>query len=95
MPVKIDTKIFEKRMKKLSGLPSYLLKEALTLTKENTPIKSGYARKNTILRGDAVISNYGYAGALDAGTSKQAPQGFTKPTIEQLNKDTTKFVRKV
>ena len=95
MPVKVNATIFNQRMKKLSGLPSYLLEEALTVTKENTPIKSGYARSHTIIRGNSVVSNYGYAGSLDAGTSKQAPLGFTKPTIEQLNKDTTKFVRKV
>ena len=93
--VKVNSKVFQKRMKKLSGLPSYLLKDALTLTKENTPIKSGYARNHTTIQGDKIVSNYGYAGKLDAGSSKQAPSGFTEPTIEQLNKDATKFIRKV
>lgn len=76
-------------------MPSYLLKEALAETKDNTPVRSGYARNNTVIRGNSVLSDYGYAGALDSGSSKQAPKGFTKPTIEQLNKDTTTFVRKV
>ena len=95
MGIKVNSRVFEKRMKKLSDLPSYLIKDALKITKENTPIKSGYARSHTIIQGDKILSNYGYAGKLDSGTSKQAPKGFTKPTIEQLNKDTTKFVRKV
>ena len=95
MPVKVDATIFNKRMKKLSGLPSYLLKEALTLTKENTPIRSGYARNHTTIKGNKISSNYAYAGSLDSGSSQQAPRGFTEPTIEQLNKEATTFVRKV
>jgi hypothetical protein len=95
MGLSVDSKVFQKRMKKLSGLPTYLLKDALKITKENTPVKSGYARSHTIIQGDKILSNYGYAGKLDSGTSKQAPNGFTQPTIEQLNKDTTTFVRKV
>jgi hypothetical protein len=95
MGIKVDSKVFDKRMKKLSGLPSYLLKDALILTKENTPVASGNARNKTIIQGNKIVSNYGYAGKLDAGSSKQAPQGFTKPTIEQLNSDATKFIRKV
>lgn len=95
MGIKVDSKVFDKRMKKLSGLPSYLLKDALILTKENTPVASGNARNKTIIQGDKIVSNYGYAGKLNEGYSKQAPQGFTKPTIEQLNSDANKFIRKV
>ena len=94
MGIKIDSKVFAKRMKKLSGLPSYL-KDALILTKENTPVASGNARNKTIIQGDKIVSNYGYAGKLNEGYSKQAPRGFTKPTIEQLNSDANKFIRKV
>tara|TARA_R110000764_G_scaffold94779_5_gene178569 strand:- start:723 stop:1007 length:285 start_codon:yes stop_codon:yes gene_type:complete len=93
--IKVNSKVFERRMKKLSGLPTYLIKDALKLTKENTPIKSGNARNKTTIQGDKIVSNYGYAGKLNEGYSRQAPNGFTEPTIEQLNKDTTKFVRKV
>ena len=95
MGLSVDSKVFQKRMKVLSGLPTYLLKDALKITKENTPVKSGYAREHTTIQGDKILSNYGYAGQLDSGSSKQAPKGFTQPTIKQLNKDTTTFVRKV
>ena len=93
--IKVDSRIFDRRMKKLSGLPSYLLNDALKRTKENTPIKSGHARTNTIIQGDKIVSDYAYAGRLNDGYSKQAPSGFTGPTIEQLNEDTTKFIGKV
>jgi len=95
MGLKVNSSVFEKRMKKLSGLPKYLLADALRLTKENTPVASGNARNKTTIKGNKVVSDYGYAGRLDNGYSKQAPQGFTKPTIEQLDDDATKFVRKI
>ena len=95
MPIKVNAKIFDRRMKKLSGLPSYLIDEALTLTKENTPIASGNARNKTIKQNNKIVSNYGYAGKLNEGYSKQAPNGFIKPTIKQLDNETTKYVRKI
>ncbi len=95
MGVTLNSKVFKSRMKKLSGLPSYLLKDALQITKENTPVASGYAKNNTIIQGNKIVSNYAYAGRLNEGYSSQAPEGFTKPTIEQLDDDTAKYVRKI
>jgi|TARA_R110000744_G_scaffold373898_1_gene486324 hypothetical protein len=95
MGLKVNSSVFEKRMKKLSVLPKFLLQDALRLTKENTPVASGNARNKTTIKGNKVVSDYAYAGRLDDGHSKQAPQGFTKPTIEQLDDDATKFVRKI
>lgn len=93
--VKVNATVFNKRMKELSQLPAHLLDEALELTKQNTPKQSGNARDNTVKRGNSIVSNYAYAGRLDEGYSKQAPRGFTEPTIEQLRKETDNFVRKI
>jgi len=93
--MKVDARIFNKRMKELSKLPEHLLDEALDFMKENTPADSGYARRNTKRKGSQIVSDYPYAGRLDEGYSRQAPNGFTEPTIEQLRKETDKFVRKV
>lgn len=95
MSVKVNAKVFEKRMKKLAGLPSYLIDEALEITKQNTPVASGNARNKTIKKRNKIVSNYAYAGRLNEGYSRQAPQGFTKPTIEQLDDETRKYVRKI
>ena len=95
MSIKVNATVFNKRMKKLSGLPKFLLTEALDLTKENTPIASGNARRKTVIKGNKIVSDYGYAGKLDAGYSKQAPDGFTEPTIKQLQKEANTFVRKI
>ena len=82
-------------MKALSKVPDQLLKNAETELKANTPIRSGNARNKTKLRGDKIRSNYSYAGALDAGSSKQAPEGFTKPTIEFMGKNVDKLIKRI
>lgn len=95
MSIKVNAKVFDKRMKELAGLPSYLVDEALEITKDNTPVASGNARNKTIKKGNKIVSNYAYAGRLNDGYSRQAPQGFTKPTIEQLDDKASKYVRKI
>ena len=93
--MKIDARVFDRRMKKLSELPEELLDQALDLVKENTPVQSGYARRNTKKQGNSIVSDYPYADRLNEGYSRQAPDGFTEPTIEQLRKEADKFVRKI
>jgi len=95
MGIKIDAKVFDNRMKELAGLPSYLVNKALKITKDNTPVASGNARRKTIKKRNTIVSNYAYAGRLNEGYSKQAPKGFTQPTIEQLDDEAQKYVRKI
>lgn len=52
--------------------------------KKVTPIKTGNARANTDLMGNAIDANYPYALSLNQGSSKQAPKGMTEPTIEAI-----------
>jgi len=52
--------------------------------KSVTPKKSGRARNNTKLSGDTVNADYNYAGPLNKGASRQAPQGMTAPTIKYI-----------
>tara|TARA_B110000459_G_C16275680_1_gene344019 strand:+ start:345 stop:629 length:285 start_codon:yes stop_codon:yes gene_type:complete len=92
---KINSTIFRRRMAKLAKVPDQLLKDAYTELKANTPIRSGNARNKTKVRGDKIRSNYSYAGSLDAGSSPQAPDGFTKPTIEYMRKDIDKLIKRI
>jgi len=93
--MKIDSKVFNKRMKLLEKVPDQLLKNAESELKAQTPIRSGNARNKTKLRGDKIRSNYPYAGVLDAGSSRQAPDGFTKPTIEFMGKNVDKLIKRI
>lgn len=45
----------------------------------HTPIRSGNARRKTVLKGETIEARYPYAQRLDEGYSKQAPDGMSKP----------------
>jgi hypothetical protein len=56
-----------------------------------TPKLSGNARRNTKLSGDRILAQYPYAGRLDQGSSKQAPDGMSTPTTEYIKKYIDKY----
>lgn len=94
--MKVDSTKFYKRFGKLDNLAKDAMDDALPFYKETTPIRSGNARKRTRKRTETKIaSNYGYAGKLDDGWSKQAPDGFTDPTIDHIRKFIDKTVGKI
>ena len=93
--MKVNDDIFEKRMRKLDKLPKNVLREALPKMRKNTPKDKGYARSRTKLVGNKLKADYHYAGALDAGSSKQAPNGFTKPTIEDIDNIAERLVKRI
>lgn len=94
---KVNTKIFDARIEELQEMPEDAMKKALPVTKSNTPIRGGNARRNTKLssNGLTINSNYGYAGPLDDGYSKQSPKGFTEPTIKSLRNIVSKLAGKI
>ena len=67
---------------KLNALPQQAHAEFVDLT----PIRSGNARKRTRLNQDTIVADYPYAQRLDAGSSRQAPQGMTRPWQVWLNR---------
>jgi hypothetical protein len=61
---------------RLTTLP----REAYRVWVQETPVRSGNARRRTQLRGDTIDANYPYARRLDEGYSSQSPQGMSRPT---------------
>ena len=61
---------------------------------EETPVRSGNARRNTTLTQTAskssINANYDYAKKLDQGSSKQAPDGMSDPTIDFIKQQVRK-----
>lgn len=72
------TPVLKNIQRKLDNLP----KEAEKVFVQNTPIRSGNARRNTKLSKDTIVANYPYAQRLNEGYSKQKPEGMVKPTEE-------------
>lgn len=65
-----------------------------TFFKNATPVRSGAARSRTRTVGEKISADYGYAGRLDEGYSKQAPDGMSDPTINHFDKQVDNIVRK-
>lgn len=60
-----------------------------------TPFRSGNARRKTkLINQTAIRADYPYAGRLDLGYSKQAPDGMTGPTLEYVEKEIEKIAKK-
>lgn len=92
--VKIDIKdeisrSIQKKVKELRQVPQ----KAYTFFRAVTPIRTGNARRNTILRKDTIVGAYPYAQRLDEGYSRQAPSGMTAPTEAFVKKTVDKIIK--
>lgn len=68
--------------------------EAYKIFRSHTPIRSGNARRKTVLDNKTTINaNYPYAVRLDKGASNQAPDGMTKPTEAFMKRTFDKIMK--
>jgi len=79
-----------KKIKLLDRVPD----QAYTFFRAHTPIRSGRARRSTVLKKDTIHAAYPYAQRLDDGYSPQAPDGMTKPTEAFIKKTVDNIIRK-
>jgi len=84
---KINLASFERQLAGLRHAFDTLPQAALDEFKANTPIRTGNARRNTVLQGNSIVADYAYGQRLDEGWSKQAPQGMTAPTLKWIQQE--------
>jgi len=82
----VDTRQFSKMIGLARSQVDTIQTEAYQYFRDHTPIRSGNARRNTVQKGDAIVAAYPYAGRLDTGYSKQAPDGMSDPTVNYIEK---------
>ena len=80
--VNVLTSKLQKIQKKLAQVPNEAYKEFV----QETPVRTGNARRKTRLQGKTITAQYPYAKKLDDGYSKQSPDGMTKPTEAFIRK---------
>lgn len=96
MDIKVKTKDVTKLFQQLGKVPGHVHSDAYFFLKRKTPKRSGNARNKTRKESNLRIgSRYPYAEKLDEGWSKQAPNGFTDPTIDEMIKLVDKEIRKI
>jgi len=70
-----------------------LINDAYTVFVDNTPVKTGNARRRTRLTKDSIAADYVYASELDGGSSVQSPNGMTEPTQDWITKQFKKIAK--
>lgn len=94
--MKLDRTDLDLLVKQLAQIPDQLLDSGLEVFKQNTPVRSGNAKRSTRVRGsDTILADYDYASRLDDGTSGQSPDGMTDPTIQHWERDIQTLLRKL
>ena len=94
--VTINSKEVKAMFNELLDMGDEMMDDGFPVLKKATPIDKGNARRNTVHRSSAKIeSRYPYADRLNTGWSKQAPNGFTEPTLEHMEDFVDKFTRRV
>lgn len=81
-------------LRRIGDALTKLPKEAYDVFKDGTPIKTGNARRRTRLQGEVIKADYDYATELDAGKSRQAPEGMSRPTEQFITKRINDIMRK-
>ncbi len=95
MRIKVDTRQFDILVDKLDDMSLDVMKRGHVYLRNKTPIDSGNARNKTKRQGLKIQSKYPYAGRLDEGWSKQAPGGFTDPTVDELGRLIRNYIKRV
>lgn len=90
---KVDLTKFNKQMQSAITVIADLPKAALAEFVSNTPVRTGNARRRTRLQGTKIVANYNYSSELDAGRSRQAPDGMTAPTLEWIAAEVDKRLK--
>jgi hypothetical protein len=93
MPKNINKSKLSSKLKKASTVPTSVMKQAFDYFKKLTPVKTGNAKRSTVLKNNEILAEYEYAPVLDKGRhmtnrgmrgSKQAPKGMSGPTIQRF-----------
>lgn len=97
MGIKVSRKDLGLLQKDINKAVSDSMNSTYRYFRRITPKRSGNARSNTDYdrRNLEIIADYPYAARLDEGWSKQAPKGFTDPTIDELERLINNYIKRV
>lgn len=90
---KVDLREFDRQIQRAQEVSREIVPLALDFFKKTTPIQSGNARRRTRREDQKIVADYPYAERLDQGSSRQAPDGMSEPTIEFIEKEFDKRLR--
>lgn len=80
--VEVDTKAARKLLRDVDRAIRDTWQDTGVFFKNTTPVRTGNARSRTRQVANKISADYAYAGRLDEGWSKQAPNGMSDPSVE-------------
>ncbi len=80
----------ERKKREIARLP----KQAFEFFRDETPVRTGNARRKTRYKNKTIVAGYPYAQKLDDGYSKQAPKGMTNPTLQFIRRTLNRLMRR-
>lgn len=86
MSITVNSKDVTSMLNSMQNDIAHSWKDTHEFMVKKTPRDTGNARRNTVHRSNAITADYAYAARLDAGYSKQAPDGFTDDTVEYFER---------
>lgn len=99
MSIKINKADLKRLQKDINDAITDASEDTYKFYRKETPVRGGNARNKTKYRESrdrySITSNYDYAGKLDSGWSKQAPKGFTSPSLQFLKNKLDKNFKKI
>lgn len=87
MPITVDSREFNNLLDRAMREVKLSWTDTGNYFHRITPRDTGNARRNTRLKDKQILADYGYAGKLDEGWSKQAPIGMSDPSIDFFERD--------
>lgn len=90
-----DGGVFDMFEENITKVTPRMMDDAYRYFVRATPVRSGNARRNTYLdrNTNMIEADYPYAGRLNHGWSKQAPDGMVQPTIEYMRNSFHKHLK--
>ena len=97
MKLRVDASKALRKFDKIEEIPDDVLQEGFDVFYEETPVKSGNARRNTKFnkRKKRIHADYPYAQRLDDGWSKQSPKGMSEPAQKAMGKYADQVAMKI
>jgi hypothetical protein len=95
--LKLNQQDLKRLQKDIDDAIATSMQDTFNYYRKETPARSGNARNKTKFNKsrNSINSNYDYAGRLDSGWSKQSPKGFTKPSLDYLEKQITRKFKRI
>ena len=94
MSVKINKNTMQPSLARITQELENITSVAYRTWVENTPVRSGNARRRTRLQGNTIRADYDYAVPLDQGRSRQSQKGMEAPTERAIVREVRRILRK-